>query len=406
MSDDTSDDELAAELRAEVDEVIATRRRGRTRIIDESVGDHSGDDSSVTGGSPRDDSSSDSFRPSRAEQRRERRAERRAERDEAKSVRRDEKAAKSAQSKGAPSQGAQSKGAQSKGAQSKGAQSKGAQSKSAQSTTVGGRQRVVISDDSLADGRSPKAPVVGESRFRKRRIDVNRSEGRRRLRIAVVVGSVLLVVIVVLVLLASPLLSIRTVNVEGVVYADPEAMSAVVDDLMGEPILTADLHQAELRLLAIPWVEDARVSMHLPSTVDIEVVEREPTAFFRAVDGFNRVIDRDGRVLDVIEGDPVDYPLIAGTGPSISAGQTVEQPFLGAAQLIDSLPSDLRARLESAAVTPEGDVNLALSEGVTVLFGRPDNFQAKLVGVINEIKRQGSSPYSVIDVSTGEPSVR
>lgn len=271
---------------------------------------------------------------------------------------------------------------------------------------VDGKKRVRISDDSVIEDRKAKSPVVGESRFRQRRIAVNRSEGRRRLRFAVVGGTVLLVVVVVLVLLASPLLSIRTVNVEGVVYADADTVAAIVAELEGEPILTADLHRAEVSLMAVPWVEDARVSMRLPSTVNIEVVERRPTAYFRAVDGFNRVIDRDGRVLDVIEGDPVDYPLIAGTGPSISAGQTVDQPFRGAAQLIDSLPVDLARRLESAAVTPEGDVNLVLSGDVTVLFGRPDDFQGKLVGVINEIKRQGSSPYSVIDVSSGEPSVR
>ncbi|MEY3617467.1 MAG: hypothetical protein RL726_165, partial [Actinomycetota bacterium] len=33
-------------------------------------------------------------------------------------------------------------------------------------------------------------------------------------------------------------------------------------------------------------------------------------------------------------------------------------------------------------------------------------FQTKLVGVVNEIKKQGSSKYAIIDVSSGEPSVR
>jgi hypothetical protein len=29
-----------------------------------------------------------------------------------------------------------------------------------------------------------------------------------------------------------------------------------------------------------------------------------------------------------------------------------------------------------------------------------------LVGVVNEIKKQGSNKYAIIDVSSGEPSVR
>ena len=271
-----------------------------------------------------------------------------------------------------------------------------------------GKKRVVISDDSeVVDKKSSRNPSDnGASRFRLRRIAVRREEGRRRLRWFTVLGLAVASVIIVLLLLTSPLLSVRKVDVEGVVYANPELIASIVDSIDGEPILTVDLDAAENKLLLIPWVRQARVSMHLPSRVTIEVVERSPIAFFRSVDGFNRVIDRDGRVLDVIEGDPVDFTPIIGTGPNLSAGQNTEQPFLGAAELINALPSELRARLLTVTVSPEGEVSLALTNDVEVLFGRPDDFQVKLVGVVNEIKRQGSRRYAIIDVSSGQPSVR
>lgn len=271
-----------------------------------------------------------------------------------------------------------------------------------------GKKRVVISDDSeVIDRKSSRNPSDnGASRFRLRRIAVRREEGRRRLRWFTVLGLGIAGIILVLLLLTSPLLSVRKVEVEGVVYANPELVASIVDSIDGEPILTVDLDAAEEKLLMIPWVRQARVSMHLPSRVTIEVVERAPIAFFRSVDGFNRVIDRDGRVLDVIEGDPVDFTPIIGTGPNLSAGQNTEQPFLGAAELINALPSELRSRLLTVTVSPEGEVSLALTNDVEVLFGRPDDFQAKLVGVVNEIKRQGSRRYAIIDVSSGQPSVR
>jgi cell division protein FtsQ len=271
-----------------------------------------------------------------------------------------------------------------------------------------GKKRVVISDDSeVVDKKSSRnSSDNGASRFRLRRIAVRREEGRRRLRWFTVLGLAVASVIIVLLLLTSPLLSVRKVDVEGVVYANPELVASIVDSIDGEPILTVDLDAAENKLLLIPWVRQARVSMHLPSRVTIEVVERSPIAFFRSVDGFNRVIDRDGRVLDVIEGDPVDFTPIIGTGPNLSAGQNTEQPFLGAAELINALPSELRARLLTVKVSPEGEVSLALTNDVEVLFGRPDDFQVKLVGVVNEIKRQGSRRYAIIDVSSGQPSVR
>jgi cell division protein FtsQ len=271
-----------------------------------------------------------------------------------------------------------------------------------------GKKRVVISDDSeVIDRKSSRNPSDnGASRFRLRRIAIRREEGRRRLRWFTVLGLGVAGIILVLLLLTSPLLSVRKVEVEGVVYANPELVASIVDSIDGEPILTVDLDAAEDKLLMIPWVRQARVSMHLPSRVTIEVVERTPIAFFRSVDGFNRVIDRDGRVLDVIEGDPVDFTPIIGTGPNLSAGQNTEQPFLGAAELINALPSELRSRLLRVTVSPEGEVSLALTNDVEVLFGRPDDFQAKLVGVVNEIKRQGSRRYAIIDVSSGQPSVR
>ncbi len=271
-------------------------------------------------------------------------------------------------------------------------------------TSADGRTRVVITDDTAQPTKV--SGVSGQARFRERRIAARRAEGRRRLRIALGVGGVAAVVVIVLLILASPILSIRTIDVEGVVYADADRVGEVVASLRGDPILTADLNAAERALESIPWVREARVSMHLPRRVSIQIDERTPIAFYRAVDGFNRVIDIDGRVLDVIEGDPVDFPPVLGTGPNLSAGDVVGQPFLGAAQLVNALPRDLRQRLVSMSTTPDGEVSFQLSDDVTVLFGRPDRFQDKLVALVNEIKRQGSRSYSIIDVSSGEASVR
>ena len=280
--------------------------------------------------------------------------------------------------------------------------------------SAAGKKRVLISDDS--EGPSSKASSISQRHkvgdtasakgFDLRRLVIRGANGARRLHWASIVGLGAVVIMVFLLLLTSPILSIRQVDVEGAVYTDPVRLAEVVDDLDGSAILTADLDAAQKKLLEIPWVRQARVSMHLPSRVTVEIVERTPVAFFRAVDGFNRVIDRDGRILDVIEGDPTEFTPIIGTGPNLSAGSFAEQPFLGSAQLINALPFDLLQRLKSVSVTPTGDISLSLSGNVEVLFGSPDDFQIKLVGIVNEIKRQGTNRYSVLDVSSGEPSVR
>jgi cell division septal protein FtsQ len=387
------DDWVSDDVRAELDEVFAETdalTMPSRRIV---LGDDSSDSSAESGGESDTESRGDSTGPRRPSllARRVRGLLRRDDSDETDET--DETRAKSPAK--TPAKPAASRTATTQSS---------AKSSAASSGSSSGKKRVVISDDD--SGPVPAAAPAGASRFRQRRIAIRRAAGLRRLRWFSVVGITVAAVLVFLLLLTSPILSIRNVEVEGNVYADPTTLGEVISDLKGEPILTADLHGAETRLESIPWVREASLSTHLPSRVLIQIVERRPIAFYRAVDGFNRVIDRDGRVLDVIQGDPVDYFPIRGTGPNLSAGDTVGQPFLGAAQLINALPADLQARLIAMAVSADGDVSMSLTDEVEVLFGRPNDFQTKLVGVVNEIKKQGSNKYAIIDVSSGEPSVR
>jgi cell division protein FtsQ len=201
-------------------------------------------------------------------------------------------------------------------------------------------------------------------------------------------------------------LSIRSVVVEGNVYTNQAQLDQILGQIKGDAILTADLHGAARQIEAMPWVRKARVSMQLPSRVLVQIDERRPAAFYRAVDGFIRVIDREGRILDVIEGDPIDYVRIIGTGPNLAPGDFVGQPFKGAVSLAEALPASLADRLVSVTTSPEGEISVQLSPNLLIIFGQPTDFQVKLVAVINEMKRQGTRSYTVIDVSTGEPNVR
>lgn len=280
-----------------------------------------------------------------------------------------------------------------------------------------GKKRVVITDDEVLNIKkaAPKEERKrkktrrrsdGVSRLPSRRWWTRTADGRWRLRWYSVVGVVVAALVLVLLLLTSPLLSIRNIVVEGNVYTNQDRLDEVLVQLKGDAILTADLHGATRQIEAIPWVRKARITMHLPSRIVVQIDEREPTAFYRAVDGFIRVLDREGRVLDVIEGDPVDYVRIIGSGPNIAPGEFVGQPFLGVIDLLGAMPVSLSDRLRSATVSPEGEISLQLTPNLSIIFGQPSDFQVKLVAVVNEIKRQGSRSYTVIDVSTGEPNVR
>jgi cell division protein FtsQ len=278
--------------------------------------------------------------------------------------------------------------------------------------------RVVIDDDGLPDAitidAAAEVPAASsiDPRFRERRREVQRSIGRRRVKVLIAVVGTLVVVFGALAVLASPLFSVRDVRVDGAVYLarfDAELLADVIDSLDGEPILTVDTDTARRRLETSPWVRAARVTTRLPDAALIEVREREPVAWYVGGDGANRVIDDEGVVIAVIVGIPVDYLPILGVGPDLPPGSFAGTPYRSAAQVLRALPEEIRPQVVSLGVDGAGALSLRLESGTEVVLGQPENLQSKLVALVVVLRRlgaEGGQAYAVIDLSTGEPSVR
>ncbi len=183
---------------------------------------------------------------------------------------------------------------------------------------------VFIDDDGSSDALMPKdATSRGiEPRLRQRRIGVRRAASRKRLWWAALAAVVVLVAVGVLAVLGSSLFAVDNVSVSGNVYTDPDELAAIVDDLRGTPVLLVDTDEVEAQLEAIPWVEAARVSTSFPDSASIEIRERTPVASMLGEDTRSRVLDADGRVLAVIEGQPVALVWISGEGTlDLGAGE-------------------------------------------------------------------------------------
>ncbi len=247
-----------------------------------------------------------------------------------------------------------------------------------------------------------------EPRLRERRIAVRRAVGRKRLKWVFIATLVLGVIVAGLAVLGSSLFAIEDVEVEGAVYTDQAALAAVVDDLVGTPVLRADTEAAEQTLEAIPWVEDARVTTDFPHGATIELRERAPAATFAGADGRFRVIDRDGRVLDVLDSQPVEYLLLTSQDtPDLEPGQFAPPGFSAAAGLVDALTPEVRARAQSVATTGDGsDLRLSLvgppGPGFEVRFGAARDLVTKLVRLQTWLHKLDEDAIAYLDVSTNE----
>jgi cell division protein FtsQ len=243
-----------------------------------------------------------------------------------------------------------------------------------------------------------------EPRMRDRRIAVRRAAGMKRLRWVLLAAVVIIVVVAVLAVLGSGLFAIDDVEVEGAVYTNPDALAAVVAGLEGSPVLRADTDRAERDLEAIPWVEDARVTTDFPHGAKIEIRERKPAATYEGQDGRFRVIDTHGRVLDVLDAQPVEYPVVlSADSPDLEPGQFAPPGFGAAASLLSALTPELRATTQSVAVTPDGsDLRLMLGDGLEVRFGAARDLVVKLVRLQTRLDELEGGGFSYVDVSTDE----
>ena len=271
-------------------------------------------------------------------------------------------------------------------------------------------QRVIITDDSLDDDGELVSTLVDRRKQSPWRVLLGRLVKRptirnRRKTILYTVLGVTGSLVFVLIVLASPLVAVSRVEIEGVTYADQALIDSVAESMKGTSVLTVDTDAAKRRLESDPWIGAVRIRTYLPNRVVIEVRERQPAAWFVGVDNRGRVIDVEGRVLAVVDGRPTEYLWVEGTGPNLVAGSIADPSYRAAAQLALSLPAELAPIVEKLGVSGSGEVTMTLTTGTLVNFGQPVDMRNKLVNVVVLIRRQDPNKILSIDVSAGTPVV-
>lgn len=274
----------------------------------------------------------------------------------------------------------------------------------------GSRSIVFIEDDDTGDtvaadsGRDSRRGI--EPRMRERRVAVRRAQSRRRLKWVALVTGVIAVLVTALALLGSPLFAVRDdqLVVTGAVYADRERLDAIVDDLVGTPSLRVDTQRLEREIEAIPWVERARVTVRFPHSATVDIRERAAMTTYRGPDGRFRVLDREGRVLDVIEKYPFAYVLIDGPDPvDLEPGDFAPRGYGHASELVKNLTASVRGRVAYIDVTADGSrLVLHLDDGSAVFFGEARDFFVKLVRLESVLAANPDREPGPIDVSTDD----
>lgn len=160
---------------------------------------------------------------------------------------------------------------------------------------------------------------------------------------------------------------VRRVQVTGVERMNELKVYERVLAERDRPMPLVDLDAIRADLLALSWVEDARVSRQLPDTLVVDVIERTPRAALRKP-GRLVLIDRSGHELEpVTEANAKGMLKVAGPGAA--------RQIAGLDQLLDAAPA-LKPQVAEAEWIGNRRWNLTFKTGQVLALPHGDDASA------------------------------
>lgn len=262
---------------------------------------------------------------------------------------------------------------------------------------------------------TPRPPI--DPRIRARRIEVQRTEGRRRLQRLGMLGIVVATVAGLLWLTLTPLLDVDHIRVRGATHSGTPSVLAAIGIRRGDALLTADVGRAAGALSTLPWIATAKVRRSWPGTVVVTVVERTPIAAVEASSGGWVLLDVGGRQLTKEKEPALDIVRVAGRAMVVRLGHPAARRYRGALDLAAAIPRSLRGSvaslwpqrdgsLEATIALPGRDAPTQRGATATARFGAPTQLAAKLVALAAVLERADLANIRVIDLRVpGAPAL-
>jgi cell division septal protein FtsQ len=249
-------------------------------------------------------------------------------------------------------------------------------------------------DESSAAAQLGRPPLV-DPRIRARRIAVAREQGRRRLRVLLVVLSVFVVVGTAWLLVVSPILDVDHIVVVGV---PPERVAEVIAASgvrRGDPLLLVSTSAVAKRIEKVPGIGSVHVSRVLPGTLRISAREQGVALWARVPTGGVALVGYDGRVQRIAPAPPPNVIELRALTRVPAPGDRIPDPAV--VDVKAELPAVFGARVGAISATSSSDVRLYLVSGGEVRLGDLSSVHDK--GVVAEavIERMGC-PLRYVDV--------
>ncbi|MEO6600298.1 MAG: FtsQ-type POTRA domain-containing protein [Polyangiaceae bacterium] len=200
--------------------------------------------------------------------------------------------------------------------------------------------------------------------------------------------------------LTSPRFAIRTVDLVGAKRSTLEQLKTAAGFTVGDNIFALDTDAAERKLLENPWIAEVKVTRRLPSTLRLELNEREASAVVSLANHLYLVTPEGVPFKEVQVGDPFDMPLITGASPENlqrDRKREIERIQMGLEVLrqYERVPLSRVYPAEEVHLADAGDVTLtAGKDGVALELGTGPWRKKLLMAeeVVGELRKKGRTP--------------
>jgi len=222
---------------------------------------------------------------------------------------------------------------------------------------------------------------------------------QRRRRWGISLGSIGVLVLGVVLVTLSPLLSLRTVVVEGADRLDPAQVEQALASLQGEPLARVSSQRVGEALEGITLIQAFETRIQPPGTLVVSIVERKPIGVVASATGY-KVVDAAGVTLWF-------EALAPGSLPLILVAADPDSPSFGAiSRVLLALPDDLLTQVEGVTATSLDNVRFTIrGTAHEVVWGSSDRVSEKARVLSAALVAAGATASRVIDVTTPESVV-
>ena len=112
---------------------------------------------------------------------------------------------------------------------------------------------------------------------------------------------IILISALVSIMLLTPMFDIKEISVHGNSVVKDEQIVKNSKITTGINIFGVSLNAAKENIKSMGYIESVKIKRHLPSTIDITVVEEVGVAYIKAQEGY-AIITADGRCVDITDG--------------------------------------------------------------------------------------------------------